>query len=50
MHIKRTLVVDGKELEGNFGAPVWLSARNSFFAIKQVGDELIITDLLDQNW
>lgn len=46
MHQDWHLVVDGKELEGNYGAPTYLKSSNTLAAISQEENNLIIKDLL----
>jgi hypothetical protein len=45
MHQKRKLLVDGKIVEGNFGAPVWSKAKNKFLVLKQEGNSIRLVEL-----
>ncbi|MBN1250948.1 MAG: RICIN domain-containing protein [Bacteroidales bacterium] len=39
------LIINGKELVGNYGAPVYLKSKDKLVAIKQMGNSLVLVDL-----
>ncbi|MFP4556305.1 MAG: RICIN domain-containing protein [Bacteroidales bacterium] len=45
MDLKRKLMVDGKIIEGNFGAPVWSKEKNKFVVLKQEGKSVRLVEL-----
>ena len=45
MHQKRKLLIDGKIIEGNYGAPVWSKAKNKFLVLKQEGNSIRLVEL-----
>jgi hypothetical protein len=45
MHEKWELIVDGKVVEGNFGAPVWSKNKQKFLTLKQEGNSIRIIEL-----
>ncbi len=45
MDNKRKLLVDGKIVEGTFGAPVWSKEKNKFLVLKQEGNSVRLVEL-----
>ena len=45
MDTKRKLMVDGKIVPGNFGAPIWSKERNKFLVFKQEGNKVRLVEL-----
>src|SRR6056297_131139 len=45
MDNKRKLLVDGKIVEGTFGAPVWSNKKNKFLVLKQEGNSIRLVEL-----
>ncbi len=46
MHQDWHLLVDGKEMPGNYGFPAYLKDQNKLVALKQEGNQLVVKDLL----
>jgi hypothetical protein len=45
MHEKWELLVDGKIVGSNFGAPVWSTKKNKFIVLQQVGSNIRLIEL-----
>ncbi|NHB67129.1 RICIN domain-containing protein [Perlabentimonas gracilis] len=45
MHEKWELIIDGKAVDGNFGAPAWSKKKQKFLALKQEGNTIRLVEL-----